>query len=427
MVSPTNNGSRSALPLPGLENGGTLNGLFVAGPGFPAVAVLISGTVRRLEIRDQDGFLMATWDWAGVVVVRPPQPPDMSGLCLADRRFPSQQLVVTDPTPPPAPPRPAAETASALGPVPDPGAVRRIIRQKARRPGPGPHSGARDAGGRAPRERRPMTAVQKAVLACVVCVLAGTLALVPFARDPAQVGRLSVLVSSGMEDRWGTALVQQLEGSGLRACTGQDGTAVLNRLALHLAAFLGPQATATVLPVHSDVPQCLALPGGHIVVTGAFLRALESPDDVAAALALALAQGAGRSEVYAVLRRQGVRALAALVTGAHSAGSIRLETLLRTVRADPDDLLAADRTALTLLRGAGFRQRALGVLLLDARKNPAFNQPLDDPLLRPWGYTQPVSSQRMRALHAAPRGGESPMSWTDWQAVRSLCGPGEGN
>lgn len=401
----------SSLPLPGLDNGGTLNGLFVAGPGFPAVAVRVSGTARRLELRDGDHLLIAAWAWADVVPIRPPKPPDMTGLCLADRRFPSQQVVITDPTPIPKAPDPDPDPFVS----PDAHRQKRAARRKRVLAADGVLQKRRIK-----KIRFRLSGTHKALVAGAVVLALGSLALLPVVQKPERIEALSRLVSPQTEDAWGTALMGQLQARGMPMCRTPSGQDALDQISQKMARN-GSAPVPRIAVVASTLGQAFPLPGNRVVVTDALIASLESPDDLAAIVAFETAFSTQKSTAARIIRVRGLPALMALFLGQYDVAPVNVVSVLKTRQLTSEGALAVDPAALDLLHQAGLRSRSISVMIRQIHSAPAQTQWSGNPLLVPYGLFQPMSPERSRGLNATPRGGEPVLTEGAWEAVRRMC------
>jgi len=135
-------------------------------------------------------------------------------------------------------------------------------------------------------------------------------------------------------------------------------------VALHarLAASADGRARDSRLVVtRSDVVNAFAVPGGTVVVTTGLLRALRTPEELAAVLAHELGHVDAHHPMRAVARQLSLGALMGLVAGDHSAlsGVLRTAGELGGLAYSRNDERAADDRAMALLARSGISPEAL--------------------------------------------------------------------
>ncbi|KIM00091.1 hypothetical protein CCC_02879 [Paramagnetospirillum magnetotacticum MS-1] len=329
------------------------------------VRVLPSG----LEIRGEDGFLIAVWKTDDLLADG--EWPEKRGIRLRCASEPDARLAVED-----------AFVIRETLPKPP-------LRRKSR------HTGL--------------------VLACLL----GAAVLVGLMVGLAPVSKLLAhLVPAGLERQWGQSIATGLEGQ-MKPCEGRDGLRVLDALAQRLAEPLpADRRGVRVHVLKSKDVNALALPGGEIILFSGLISKAEGPDELAGVLAHELTHIGERHVSAAMIRALGVGLFATMITGdasglvASGLGAALAGAYTR------EDESAADMGALDLLEAAGIGSDGLALFF----RRLATMEERQGQMLA-WLGTHPDSASRAAAVEArrlpAPR--LPALSDADWQAVKKVC------
>lgn len=344
-------------------------GRFSDGRSAAARRVQVRVMSTGLEIRDEDGLLIAHWrtedlladgDW-----------PEKRGVRLRCAAEPDARLAVED----------AYVIAQSL---PQPAAP-------------------------------PKTHRRALILGCLLG--AGLLIGLALGLGPASKA-LAYLIPAGTEHRWGEAMAEGFERH-LRTCKGQPGLDTLEHLATRLAAPLpADRREVRIHVLASPDVNALALPGGEIVVFSGLLRAAGGPDELAGVLAHELTHIGRRHVGAAMIRAMGVGALVTLVTGDASglvAGGLGAAVAGAYSREDEAE---ADRGAVDLLEAAGIGADGLALFFRRLQTMEA-----GQGVWLAWLGTHPDSASRAEAVEALrrPAAHAPALSDAEWQAVRRIC------
>ena len=343
-------------------------GRFSDGRSAACRMVLVRVMKTGMEIRGQDGFLIAVWktedlqsdgDW-----------PEKNGVRLRCASEPDARLAVEDA-----------------------GFIRDGLAQAA-----------------SPRRHR---------LGLILAALLGVGVVAGLALGLPQASRFAArLVPVAMERDWGRNIAAGFE-SHMKVCGGRAGRQALDELVGRLAEGLPPDRRHITLHVveRSDV-NALALPGGDIILFSGLIAKAEGPDEIAGVLGHELTHIGERHVSAAMIRAMGVGVLATLLTGDASglvAGGVATALAGAYSR---DDEAEADRGGLALLERAGIGSE--GMIAFFRRLEAMEGKP--GPLLQ-WLGTHPEAGARAAAIAAARRPAPHlpALSESQWQAVKSIC------
>lgn len=348
-------------------------GRFSDGRTAAARKVVVRAMATGLEIRGEDGFLVA--HWRAEDLVADGEWPAKRGIRLRCAADPDARLAVED----------AYVIREAM-----PAAV-----------------GASPATGRSRRIGL--------LLACLLGggVLAGLAAgLSPGSK------LLARLIPPGLERQWGESIAAGLE-SQLGACEGRDGGRVLDGLAARLAEPLpGERRGVRVRVLRSPDVNALALPGGEVVLFSGLIAKVEGPDELAGVLAHELTHIGERHVGAAMIRALGVGVFAAMITGdASGVVASGLGAALAGAYSREDEA-AADLGAVALLDAAGIGADGLALFFrrletMEGRRGQVLA----------WLGTHPDSASRAAAIEARRRPAPHlpALSEADWRTVKSIC------
>jgi predicted Zn-dependent protease len=128
-----------------------------------------------------------------------------------------------------------------------------------------------------------------------------------------------------------------------------------------LAASNGVRDSCRVYVIRSPVVNAYAVPGGHVVVTTALLRALDGPEELAAVLAHEITHITERHTTRGMLQREGLRLVFGLLSGDDSAlgGIVGTAGTIGQLSYSREDETEADAGAASLLARTGISPLAL--------------------------------------------------------------------
>lgn len=172
------------------------------------------------------------------------------------------------------------------------------------------------------------------------------------------------------EEQYGRAMLQDLEGlEPPRTEPAVRRPVTLVRDAL-VPANAAPASASEVVVLKSEAPNAFAIPGGHIVLTTGLLRALRSPDELAAVFAHEQGHVSRRHVLRSVLRQASLQILIALAAGDHSAASsgLRAAGELGSLSYSRAYEREADDEAMAMLASHGASPEALGDALESIRR-----------------------------------------------------------
>ncbi|WP_374374078.1 M48 family metallopeptidase [Dongia sp.] len=223
---------------------------------------------------------------------------------------------------------------------------------------------------------------------------------------------LAQFVPKEWEERVGkkihTALTENFE-----TCTGQDGSEALRALADKLLPE-GLEISLDVIDL--KLPNAVAIPGDHVIVSSGLIEMADSPDMVAGVLAHEIAHLELRHPTQSVISNLGLAATFSIILGGSGAGDVAyLATMLSYSR---DMETEADLRGIELLREAGLKANGLAAFfkaLAEETKDDG------DDLMPDWLSTHPGLSDRAE-YSAVDDSGATAMSDAEWQALRKICG-----
>lgn len=295
------------------------------------------------------------------------------------------------------------------------------------------------------------------LLAGGLTILAGSVLAVLFVGLPALSRPLAHAVPIEVEARLGERS-NRIVGWFTDECeTGETAQAALDRLGSRLYAVSDSPFQYRVRIVDAGFPNAFALPGGHIVVTGELIDAMESPDELAGVLAHEAAHIARRHVMAAQLREMGFGVLLEfLIGGGSGAGQelARTGATLESLRHSRGAEAEADDYALQYLAEAGLNPHGVADffdrmhdLLENAAEQPAGDgEPVqdDDAGAAPDGEardtsgrpswfstvlrTHPDTAARADAAREAAQGlpwdGTPALTEEEWTAIGAVCDTG---
>lgn len=341
-------------------------GRFNDGRNAASHKVTVHSLADRLEIRGEDGLLLAAW--RGGDLLRDGQAPG-GGLRLRCRAEPDARLIVAQDFPLP--------------------------------------------GGAAPARTWRIGWGLPLALAAGLAVMAGLYFALPgLARQGA------ALVPPALEASWGAQVADGLERQ-MGRCQGLAGQAALDGLVRRLAAGLPPDRAAIIIRVlNRPLVNAIALPGGQIIVFRGLLDLTQQPDELAGVLAHELTHIGERHVTAAMIRGAGIGVLATMLTGDASGALASGAAMVFASSYSRDDEAAADRGGLGLLAKAGIGNAGFATFFerMEGRESKG-------DVLPTWISSHPETTARLAVVRAAATAKPLPAALADeqWQAVKAIC------
>ncbi|MGE5516320.1 MAG: M48 family metallopeptidase [Bacteroidota bacterium] len=232
---------------------------------------------------------------------------------------------------------------------------------------------------------------------------------------PAASRQLVALVPPAWEQRWGDALADGLEKN-WGTCRQPASEAALHLLSDRIAAGLDPaQRPRRVVVVKQDDQNAIALPGGTVMVFSGLLKEAQDPGELAGVLAHEFTHLRLRHPTAGMIRAVGVGTAVMLLTG-DSSGVLASGAAMAMAGAySREDEAAADRGAVDLLTRAGMDSDGLSAF---------FRRLASEPNHMPeWLSTHPDTLARAEAVDALrTRTGAPALSPGQWTMLKRICG-----
>lgn len=230
----------------------------------------------------------------------------------------------------------------------------------------------------------------------------------------------AALVPAETERGWGRQIASGLERN-MRACRSPAGTEALDRLVGRLAEGLPEgRKPVSIRVLDNGVVNALALPGAEIILFRGLIDLAEGPDELAGVLAHELVHVGERHPAAAMVRAMGVGVLATIITGDASGLMASAAAAVMAAAYTREDEAAADRGALALLRRANMANGGFAAFFRRLEQLEGGGG-----LLPPWLSTHPETGSRAAAVDAAvdPRALPPSLRDAEWLAVKAICGP----
>lgn len=178
---------------------------------------------------------------------------------------------------------------------------------------------------------------------------------------PALAAQVAEEIPASWERELGAAVLQELAPDSTRVDDPVVLGPVEDAFTRLLAAASGLRYSCQVHVVRSPVVNAYALPGGHVVITTAMLRALDGPEELAGVLAHEITHVTKRHTTRGLLKREGLRLVFGLMSGHDSAFGKILETAgtIGQLSYSRDDETEADAGAADLLARTGISPLAI--------------------------------------------------------------------
>lgn len=178
---------------------------------------------------------------------------------------------------------------------------------------------------------------------------------------PALADAAADRVPAAWEREFGAAVVRDLAPESARE---RDPRVTAPAMALHArfaAAAAGAADGSTLVVSRNDLVNAFAAPGGTVVVTTGLLRALRTPDELAAVLAHELGHVRRKHPIHGMMRQLSLQALIGVLAGDATAlsGGIQIAGQLAGLRYSREFEQEADDEAVRLLAREGMSAEAL--------------------------------------------------------------------
>ncbi|MCW8842698.1 MAG: M48 family metallopeptidase, partial [Rhodobacteraceae bacterium] len=163
-----------------------------------------------------------------------------------------------------------------------------------------------------PARHRRVIGVERGRIARWALAAVASVALIVFVLVPTMANQLARFIPPEGEKALGDATLTQIRGalgdnsqSGIRLCTGHEGSKAFAALATKLSANVALPVPVTVTVLDHRMVNAFALPGGHIVFMRGLLEAADRPEEVAAVFAHEMGHVASRDPTRHALRSAG--------------------------------------------------------------------------------------------------------------------------
>lgn len=231
---------------------------------------------------------------------------------------------------------------------------------------------------------------------------------------------LARFVPKTWEQRLGAHIYQALTKN-LAVCEGPAGKAAMRKLVDKLAPpelqkdAAKKQDGITIDVVDLKLPNALALPGDHVMVTSGLIELATSPDMVSAVVAHEIAHLDLRHPTQSAISNLGISATVSIILGGSSVGDVA--TLLTVMSYSRKMEQEADLRGLELLKTHGLR--ADGMATFFKVMKDKFEKD-GDSLIPDWLASHPGLKER--AEYTVTDGnGTTAMTDADWQSVKDIC------
>lgn len=222
---------------------------------------------------------------------------------------------------------------------------------------------------------------------------------------------LAQVVPKEWEQRLGASINKAITKN-LSVCKGEDGMKALRGLTDKLLPE-GLDVTLDVVDV--KLPNAVAIPGDHIVVTSGLIELADSPDMVAGVLAHEVAHLELRHPTQGVISNLGVAATVSIILGGSGAGDIAYLAAVLSYSRDMET--EADFRGIELLRAAGLKADGLAAFFKTMAKE---EEKEGENMMPDWLSTHPGLDDRAEYA-AVDDSGNAAMTDAEWQALRQVC------
>lgn len=231
---------------------------------------------------------------------------------------------------------------------------------------------------------------------------------------------LAQFVPKSWDQRLGVHIYKAITKN-LTVCEGAEGKAAMRSLVDRLVpADLKKDAAlkqdgVTIDVVDLKLPNAMALPGDHVLVTSGLIDLATSPDMLSAVVSHELGHLDLRHPTQSLISNLGISATASIILGGSGAGDIAtLVTVLSYSRKMEHE---ADIRGLALLHAAGLRADGMADFfkVMKAETEKDGNSIIPD-----WLQSHPGLAERADYTKADSTGNAA-MSDADWQNVKNIC------
>lgn len=231
---------------------------------------------------------------------------------------------------------------------------------------------------------------------------------------------LAQYIPKEWEKRLGAHLYTALTKN-LTVCTGPEGQAAMRTLVDRLAPLPLQKDSArnqdgiTVDVVDLKLPNAMALPGDHVLVTSGLIELATSPDMLSAVVAHELGHLDLRHPTQSAISNLGLGATAGIVLGGSSAGDVAtLVTMMSYSRKMEHE---ADIRGLELLKTAGLRADGMAEFFKVMEKKTERD---GGGIMPDWLQSHPGLAERADYTQADSTGAAA-MTDAEWQNVKQIC------
>ena len=231
---------------------------------------------------------------------------------------------------------------------------------------------------------------------------------------------LARFVPKAWEQRLGAHIYKAITKN-LTVCDSDGGKAALRALVDRLAPpELQKNATEkqdgiTIDVIDIKLPNALAMPGDHVLVTSGLIELATTPDMLAAVIAHEIAHLDLRHPTQGAISNLGISATVSIILGGSGAGDVAtLLTIMSYSRKMEEE---ADFRGLDLLKNAGLRADGMAQFFKVMEEKVKSD---GDSLLPDWLASHPGLKERADYTKADTAGATA-MTDAEWQKVKDVC------
>ncbi|WP_303977251.1 M48 family metallopeptidase [Dongia mobilis] len=231
---------------------------------------------------------------------------------------------------------------------------------------------------------------------------------------------LARIVPKAWEQRLGAHIYKAITGN-LTICEGDGGKAALRTLVDRLTPpelqknAAEKQDGITIDVIDLKLPNALAMPGDHVLVTSGLIELATSPDMLAGVIAHEIAHLDLRHPTQSAISNLGISATVSIILGGSSAGDVA--TLLTIMSYSRKMEAEADLRGLDLLKSAGLRADGMAQFFKVMEEKMKSD---GDSLLPDWLASHPGLDERADYTKADTAGATA-MTDAEWQTVKNIC------
>ncbi len=199
----------------------------------------------------------------------------------------------------------------------------------------------------------------------------------------------------------------------LTICQGPAGNAALRGLVYRLSPSNMDAVTVDVIDV--KLPNALALPGNHILVTSGLIDLATSPDMLSGVVAHEIGHLDLRHPTQSIIGNIGIGATMAIVLGGSSAGDVA--SLLASMSYSREMEREADLRGLELLKASGLKRNGMAEFFKVIKEKVASD---GTSIVPNWLASHPGLDERADYI-ATDNSGSTAMFDSEWQSVKDVC------